>query len=274
MEVRIADMDLAQITDSGQCFRMERLEDGGYRLIAGRRCLKLYQIGEKSPARFVFSCGEEEFREFWSVYFDLGRDYGAMRKRIDPQDAYLSRAVSRGWGIRILKQDLWEMIITFIISQQNNIPRIRRCVRLLCERYGECLEDEECGKYYAFPGAKCLANADLEALLACNLGYRAKYIQKTAQMIAEGRVSLEAVAAMPYEQARDELKKLCGVGIKVAECVCLFALHHVEAFPVDTHISQILAAHYPRGFPFGRYQGIAGILQQYMFYDELHGDKG
>lgn len=271
MEIQIADMDLAQIAGSGQCFRMERLEDGGWRLIAGKRCLKLYQIGEQSPARFVFSCGEEEFKEFWHSYFDLGRDYGALRKCVDPQDVYLNQAVSLGWGIRILRQDLWEMIITFIISQQNHIPRIRRCVRLLCERYGECLEDSEGGKYYAFPEVRRLAEAKLEDLLACNLGYRANYIRKTAQMIAKGEVSLEAAAAMPYEQARDELKKLCGVGIKVAECVCLFALHHVDAFPVDTHISQMLSAHYPKGFPFDRYKGFAGILQQYIFYYELTG---
>lgn len=273
-EIWLPWMDLKQIAQSGQCFRMEEQEDGSYRIIAGERCVKLRQEEEgREGCRFVFSCSEDEFQGFWKEYFDLERDYGEVQKRVDPEDLYLSRAAVFGRGIRILKQDLWEMIITFIISQQNNIPRIRRCIRLLSEKYGAARQDAGGENYFAFPTARALAGARPEDLSACNLGYRGKYILKTAQMVADGEFDLQALYRLPYEEAKKELMKLYGVGIKVAECVCLFALHHVEAFPVDTHITQMLKAHYPRGFPFSRYPGIAGILQQYIFYYELHGDK-
>lgn len=273
-EIWIPWMDLGQIARSGQCFRMEEQEDGSYRIIAGERCVRLWQGERKGKeCRFVFSCTEEEFQGFWREYFDLGGDYGEIQKRVDPRDRYLSRAAAFGWGIRILKQDLWEMIVTFIISQQNNIPRIRRCIGLLCEKYGMARKDARGEVYFTFPPAKVLSAARLEDLLACNLGYRGKYILKTAQMVAGGEFDLQALYRLPYEEAKRELMKLYGVGLKVAECVCLFALHHVDAFPVDTHIAQMLKAHYPEGFPFSRYPKIAGILQQYIFYYELHGGR-
>ena len=161
------------------------------------------------------------------------------------------------------------MIVSFIVSQQNNIKRIRKCISLLCRRYGEEKAAASGKRYYDFPTAKALAGASFEELYACNLGYRSRYIHETAVSIAEGAVDLEAVRKMDYLAAKAELMKLCGVGIKVAECICLFALHKTEAFPVDTHISKVLTAQYPSGFPFDRYKGYAGTLQQYIFYYDL-----
>lgn len=260
------DMNLKQIAASGQCFRMEEREEGLFSLIAGERYLEI-QCLEKG--KFIFFCKNQEFFEFWYNYFDLSRDYGKLKEKIDPEDTYLKKAAEFGWGIRILRQDLWEMTVTFILSQQNNIPRIRRCVRLLCEKYGEKRINFRGEEYFSFPSPEALAGADLEGLKACNLGYRARYIQETVAAAAEGKISLDALKRMDYEEAKKELMKLCGIGKKVADCICLFALHHVEAFPVDTHVSQLLAAHYPNGFPFWRYPGFAGILQQYMFYYEV-----
>lgn len=277
MQYQIPDMDLRQIAASGQCFRMEEREPGLFSVIAGRRYLEIGEgkaaEGESEPGTsvFTFSCEPEEFADFWYHYFDLGTDYGKIKGKIGKRDHYLQKAAELGWGIRILRQDLWEMIVTFIISQQNHIPRIKRCVRLLCERYGEELRNFRGETYYAFPESEVLAAAELEELRACNLGYRARYIQETARMVAEGRFSLEALYQMPREEARRELQKLCGVGIKVAQCVCLFALHDVDAFPVDTHIAQVLEKHYPKGFPFRRYRGAAGIMQQYIFFYEVNG---
>ena len=114
-----------------------------------------------------------------------------------------------------------------------------------------------------------MASAGEEELRDCNLGYRSRYVKKTAQMILDGQVSLEEVQKMDYPQAREELQKLYGVGAKVADCICLFALHQMEAFPVDTHIRQALEKHYPQGFPFERYKGCSGVMQQYIFYREL-----
>lgn len=261
-------MDLKQIASSGQCFRMEEREPGLYGAAAGGRYV---EVRQESESVFAFSCSEEDFKSFWSHYFDLETDYGAIQKRIAPEDGYLLQAAKAGRGIRILNQDLWEMIVTFIISQQNNIPRIRRCIRLLCERYGKAGLNFRGEAVYDFPTAGRLAEAGEEELKACNLGYRAGYIMETARMIADQRFCLEGLKYRSYEDARKELQKLRGVGKKVADCVCLFALHHVDAFPVDTHIAQALNRHYPAGFPFEKYRGIGGVLQQYIFYYELHG---
>lgn len=178
------------------------------------------------------------------------------------------QAAAAGSGIRILHQDLWEMIVSFLISQQNNIVRIRRCIENLCERYGETRCTDTGVIYHTFPGPEALAGLKEDALMACNLGYRSKYVVRAARNVAEGIFDLSGVCSLSYEDARQELMKLYGVGEKVADCICLFALRHFQAFPVDTHIRQALLKHYPNGFP-ERYRNIRGVLQQYIFYDTL-----
>ncbi|NCB91000.1 MAG: 8-oxoguanine DNA glycosylase [Clostridia bacterium] len=257
--------DIEQICDSGQCFRMEHIGEGVYSVIAGDRYVKIAQSGGEC----VFYCEQEEYEGFWSEYFDLDTDYGAYIGSIDPKDEYLSEAARLGDGIRILRQDLWEMIVSFLISQQNNITRIRRCISNICERYGEKKQTEEGETYYAFPGPEAFYRLGEDDLKECNLGYRSKYVVRTARDIMEGKVSLEAIEKMSYQEAKAELLKLFGVGEKVADCICLFALHKLEAFPVDTHINQALAKHYRRGFPKRRYKGYRGVMQQYIFYYEL-----
>lgn len=257
---------LAQICQSGQCFRMEELSENRFQLISGGDYLEAKQEGEE----VLFFCSEEEFGQIWKGYFDLDRDYRAVIAGVDPEDEYLKNAAAFGSGIRILKQDIWEMIISFIISQQNNITRIRRCIRLLCETYGRERKTENGVVYRAFPEPERLAGASIEELFGCNLGYRSRYVKETAGSIAAGELDLKKLPAMGYEGARKELLKLRGVGEKVADCICLFALHHMDAFPRDTHINQALARQYAEGFPFSRYSGTAGILQQYIFYYELH----
>lgn len=258
---------IKQICESGQCFRLERLDISGecYGLTAFGKYLEITQDGNQ----ISFDCLQEEFEGLWQGYFDLEEDYGKIIASIDGEDAYLVQAASYGSGIRILRQDLWEMIVSFIISQQNNIKRIRKCISLLCRRYGEERMTDSGKVYYDFPRAQALAEASLDDLYACNLGYRSRYIRKTAASVADRTVDLEAVRQMDYQAAREELMKLCGVGVKVAECICLFALHKTEAFPVDTHINKVLAKQYPKGFPFDKYKGYEGTLQQYIFYFDL-----
>ena len=258
---------LSQICQSGQCFRMTALEDGLYSVIAGNRYLEIKQHDDECE----FYCEEQEYEDFWKHYFDLGNDYSFYLRQIDGEDRYLQDAAGFGSGIRILRQDLWEMIVSFLISQQNNIVRIRRCIRELCETYGEKCVDFHGKIYYAFPKPEDLADLDEDALKACNLGYRSKYVVRTARSIVNKEADLEKILNLPYVEARAELMKLYGVGQKVADCICLFALHHLEAFPVDTHIQQALDGHYQTGFPNDRYQGYQGVLQQYIFYYELCG---
>lgn len=238
IEYVIPDFNIDQIARSGQCFRFRREEEGRYSLIAGGKWLDIEQNGETVR----FSCTENEFEGFWRDYFDLNADYGRYKLKVAKRDAYLRAAVETGSGLRILRQELWETIICFIISQQNNIPRITKCVDGLCTLFGEARQRANGEVYHAFP---------------------------TARQVASGAVDLEKVARMKYTDAKNELLRLTGVGIKVAECICLFGLHHIDAFPIDTHIRQMLDAHYPKGFPLTRYRGFAGVMQQYAFFFEL-----
>lgn len=256
---------LTQICKSGQCFRMLPESDNLYSIIAGNRYLEV----EQQCRQCRFHCDEAEFEDFWKAYFDLDNDYSEYIANIDAADDYLLSAAAFGSGIRILRQDLWEMIVTFLISQQNNITRIRRCINNICERYGEKRLSAQGKEFYTFPKAEALAGLKEDALMECNLGYRSKYVVRTAGSVVSGEINLEALKDMPYPKAREELLKLYGVGGKVADCICLFALHHLQAFPVDTHINQALNGHYRSGFPSDRYDGYQGVMQQYIFYYEL-----
>lgn len=265
----LENFSIAQICESGQCFRMEKIQDGRYQVIAGDRYLELEQQGN----RVRFDCTEVEYRDFWRHYFDIETDYGAVMAQINPNDIYLTAAAQLAWGVRILNQDLWEMIVTFLISQQNNIVRIRRCIKNICETYGTAKTSSNGVCYYAFPTAQALAGLEEDALMACNLGYRSKYVVRAAKAVSSGEMDLAWISSLNYQKARAELLKLFGVGEKVADCICLFALHHLDTFPVDTHIRQVMEQHYKRGFPNRRYKGIRGIMQQYIFYYELHGSE-
>ncbi|HIY59257.1 MAG TPA: 8-oxoguanine DNA glycosylase [Candidatus Eisenbergiella pullistercoris] len=287
----LTDFDIRTILNSGQVFRIRPLlRDSGFSTAAGETFLAAagshaVLIRQKPEAegrmRVSFSCTEEEFSDFWNGYFDLNRDYEAIRRSVDPGDSFLTSAVRCGRGIRILRQDLWETIISFLVSQNNNITRIRRSLEALCERYGEkipvnAFPDSPSASLtdasvHAFPSPEAVLEGGPDGLEGLGLGYRDKYIFRMAQRCVgqEGREWLSLLRKSSYEDALALLLKEYGIGKKVADCICLFALHHVDAFPVDTHMKQILSAFYPEGFPFSRYEGYAGILQQYMFYYKL-----
>lgn len=265
IERRIPDFDLGQIARSGQCFRFRPRGGARYALVAFGRYIELEQQGDTVR----FGCGADEFEQIWRPYFDLDTDYGAFKRAVSPRDKYMQAAIRAGGGVRILRQELFETILCFIISQQNNIARIQQCVEKIALLFGEACYNESGETYFAFPTASRLAALSAEDLAPCRLGYRARYIVSAARQIASGEVDLAAVRQMDYESARTELMRLTGVGVKVAECICLFSLHHIDAFPIDTHIRQMLDRHYPKGFPLKRYQGFAGVLQQYGFYYEL-----
>lgn len=272
---------ISQICESGQCFRLDAASEDTYELLAGSRYLKI-GIRQKDLAgetdgsgkadvygETILYCTQEEYDNFWKEYFDLSVSYSDYIARIDADDDYLRSAAEFGRGIRILRQDTWEMIITFILSQQNNIPRIKGLIRTLSERYGRRKETQDKRVYYTFPEAEALSKATEQELRDLKLGYRSKYICGTAQMVADGRIDLEALRSLDYADARAELMRLPGIGGKVADCICLFALHQMDAFPVDTHIKKVMELHYPEGFPFERYRGCAGVMQQYIFYYDL-----
>ena len=281
-EIEIKDMDMNQIAVSGQCFRIRRQPDcdAVWSVTANGEYVEAVQQGN----HFLFSCNQEVFDNHWSLYFDLSRDYGQIKKEIDPEDAYLQEAVKAGWGVRILRQDLWEMIVTFLISQNNNITRITNSVEALAVKFGQKKNSrglirydgenwqETDREFYTFPDPQQIAQGGMEALQGLGLGYRDKYILDMAQFCSsqEGRNWLTQLLDCDYEESHKRLMARYGIGRKVADCICLFGLHHVGAFPMDTHVKQIVAAYYPGGFPLDQYPGIAGILQQYMFYYKLN----
>ncbi len=283
----LKNFNLRQIADSGQCFRMVPCDPNrsqtAYRVISGRHFLIVEQTGDE----VTFHCPNDEFA-FWEHYFDLKTDYDTYIRAIDPMDDYLSRAAAFGSGIRILNQDLWEMIITFIISQQKTIPAIRALVEALSEKYGTRykIPPTVSGYYYAFPSPEELNRASLDDLLALKLGYRAKYIKRTCEDVCSGKLDLDRLRGMDYADSMEALLSCYGIGVKVANCICLFGLHHIGAFPVDTWIKKILLREYaPKSHctghvpetrlcealieeNFSKYPGFAGVLQQYIFFYE------
>lgn len=267
------DFNLDRIADSGQCFRWIKQEAHAfpsrgtgsctYRIIAGKSCL---YITELENGLFELDCSENEYGSFWQDYFDLKEDYRSIRRRIDPnRDPFLWEAAEHEKGIRILRQDPWEMLITFIISQNRNIPAIRRSVELLSETCGERKTDSRGLEYYAFPEPFSLAALTEGELSDCRLGYRCKYVHAAAKAVAEGGIDLNSLREADDSAAMDALTGLFGVGIKVASCVSLFGLHHIDSFPIDVWMKRILAEQYPEGYPFDRYSPYNGIYQQYMF---------
>ena len=264
MNITIADdFDLNKIANSGQCFRWTKTEENTYRIIAGESCLYITALVKD---RYDLDCSEPEFDHFWREYFDLRTDYQKIRKRIDRiEDPFLWEAEEYEKGIRILRQDPWEMLITFIISQNRNIPAIRRSVELLAESCGKKLQDVRGQEYYGFPSPNAAADLSEHELLACKLGYRWKYIQSAAKAVLNGGIDLNALQAADEKTTISALTGLYGVGIKVANCVSLFGLHHMDAFPIDVWMKRILTEQYPAGYPYEKYAPFNGICQQYMF---------
>jgi len=242
--------DIKQIADSGQIFRFNEIEDGKFELIAGDRKL---DINTLEPF--------EVTDEFWSHYFDLETDYGRFIKAIPESDRFLTAAARYGSGMRILRQDTWEMLISFIISQRKSIPAIKTSVEKLCEKFGTRKNG-----YYAFPTPKQLERAEMDELCECSLGYRAPYIYECARKVASGEYDLKAWEKLDDDELRSRLMGIKGVGIKVANCVMLFGYHRIGAFPVDVWIQRIVDEQYGGSFPLELYEGFSGVIQQYMFF--------
>ena len=259
-------IDLKQIAESGQCFRWKKMCPGRYFVISDGRAACFFQ--EKTGIRIL--CREKD-EEYFRRYLDLDMDYGKVIEKIDEKDDFLTGAAQMGRGIRILRQNLWEMILSFIISQRNNIPRIMKSIDALCEKLGEQIVFDYEGEHlvgYTFPAPEVIVGADLSEF---KFGYREKYIRQTAEDILEGKFDLEEVKdavdeGKTPEQVKEMLKQLKGVGEKVASCIQLFGLHQLELFPIDTWIAKVEKMYYNGHFPVEKYKDTAGIMQQYLFF--------
>ena len=249
------------IAESGQCFRMTSPKEGVTELVALGDVLR---ISDEEEGGFRFSCDEESFEKKWRHYFDLDNDYGRYREAVLPDDEYLKNAVSFGKGIRILNQDPWEMLISFIISQRKSVPAIRTSVERLSEKFGKPIESE-LGRRYAFPAPEALANASEEELSSCALGYRVPYVRGAARDVCEGRLNLSECSALDTGELIELFMREKGVGIKVASCIALFGYHRLDVVPVDVWMKRVIDDIYGGELPL-EYRNYAGVIQQYLVH--------
>lgn len=252
-----AECSLALTLDCGQCFRFEQAKDGIFEGVVQNRVLRLEQ--DSSGIRFLDTT-LSEFQEVFAPYFDIETDYAALKTQFSA-DPFLKTAIEKTEGIRILRQDGFEALISFLISQNNNIPRIKKSIRLLCERFGDKLSSQ----FYTFPDAETLAACTKDDLAGLSLGYRDAYLIDAAQRVVSGEIPLFSLYADDIVHARETLRKIKGVGPKVAECVLLFGFGRHECFPMDTWMKKVMQKYYPNGFP-EELLPKAGIAQQYLFH--------
>lgn len=275
----IRDFEVKHIFDCGQCFRWNEKKDGSYSGVAFGRAVN---VMKKDDTVYIRG-GKIEDRELWMDYFDLNRDYGEIKEELS-KDETLREAISHGEGIRILNQEPFETLISFIISANNRIPMIKRAVENISRRFGEKIElDGE--EYFSFPSPERLSRATEEELRECGCGFRGQYIVETTSEIVGGGVDLYKIKSLEMDEAHKELVKLKGIGPKVADCILLFSMGKHEAFPVDVWVKRVMQYFYLapdvslkkiRDFGMDKFKELAGFAQQYLFYyaRDLKGKEG
>ncbi len=272
----------------GQAFRWEKV----------RECFKGVIYGKHFSLRQAEDCIvadaplEDGDIDLLVRYLCLDTDHREIEERLKRIDSVLSCAIERYPGIRILRQDPWETLISFIISARNSIPSIRRCINLLSERFGRLIcEDADGRRYYSFPSPEELAKAEVDDIVGCGASFRGKYIYETTRMILDGKVDLDAVKGLPSDEGRTVLQTLPGVGPKIADCVLLFAMEKYDVFPIDVWMNRVMRFIYMDGaevklaemqrFARERFGELAGFAQEYLYYyarsviaDELRDREG
>ena len=247
--------------ECGQCFRWDRIEgeeDTTYEGVAFGKLLRLCQ--KQNGDIVLLETSENDYKEIWEDYFDLKTDYDMVRDNLS-KDETLKKACSYGSGIRLLRQDGWEALFSFIISQNNNIKRIKGIIKRLCEKYGEEIEKG----YYAFPSAESLKHVSADEFFELKCGFRAKYLFDCVQKVLTKELELSSLYSLPLDEARESLIKIKGVGAKVADCALLYGFGRMECFPKDVWIKRAMENLFPEGLP-SCAKDYAGIAQQYIFH--------
>lgn len=271
----VKDFNTDHIFACGQCFRWEKQNDNSFAGVAFGKAVNISYDANTETLRILNST-QKDYDDIWEDYLDLKRDYGEIKKEFSGRDKILKEAIDYGQGIRILKQDKWETLISFIISQNNHIPRIKKCIETLCENFGQEIAGADGKKYFTFPSYSVLAELEEEDLAVCKLGYRSKYIIETSRAVnADGGKKLQETEVNDVNFAYEYLTSLCGVGPKVANCIMLFSMAKWEAFPVDVWVRRVM--HHLYGIDEKDMAGMAeyarqnfapwaGLAQQYLFY--------
>lgn len=246
------DFELSQTLDCGQAFRWEIQGDGSFKGAYLNRPLHISTLDIKDSTFILHNTTEDELLSIWYDYFDLETDYGEIKRRLS-EDETLGKACKYAYGIRILRQDSWEALSSFIISQNNNIPRIKGIIGRLTEHYGR------------YPSVEDMADETAESLSFLRAGFRAKYLVDAVDKLYTKELTIDGIKQAPLDEAEKKLMTIKGVGPKVARCALLFGFYKVDAFPIDVWVKRIMAEYYPNGLPECT-KGIEGIAQQYLFH--------
>lgn len=269
----VKDFNTDHIFDCGQCFRWQRQEDGSY---IGPAMGRVVKISYADRQLIIDNCGKEDFENIWKKYLDLDTDYGLIKEKLSAEDQIMQAASEYGYGIRILRQDFWETVVSFIISQNNNIPRIKGCIESICEKFGEHAGEYDGKEYYSIPSPEKLASLTIEDLAPCRLGYRAPYLVKMAQQFVDrGGPDVVEAELKNAEDPIQALQQFCGIGPKVAACISLFGLGRMDAFPIDVWMRRVMNRLYDidekdvkamKDYAKKHFGENGGIAQQYLFY--------
>lgn len=269
------DFDPAKIADSGQCFRAKEIQSGLFRFITQNHVVYIRKLDAET---LDVSCTIADWENIWTHYFDFETNYREIREEIyyfgtrTAYGEYLHAAQEFGTGIRILRQDPFETLISFIISQRKTIPAIRKAVELICRDFGKQIQTEY-EELYLFPTVEKLSKATAIHLSNCSLGYRAAYVHDAVSKVNERIVDLEEMYKYRDEDMIEELQHIKGVGIKIASCVALYAYNRLNIFPIDVWIKRSIMEDFHGVNIFAECGSHAGVLQQYIFHYKRLGDK-
>ncbi|MBR5322923.1 MAG: DNA-3-methyladenine glycosylase 2 family protein [Clostridia bacterium] len=267
--IELAGLDrfsIDKIFDCGQCFRFDPV-DNGIEGVAFGKALRFEQ--ECLDKVKIYGITKSDFDEKFCRYLALDEDYSLVDSDIMTRlngDVTIKEAIKYGSGIRILRQDRWEALCSFIISQNNNIPRIKKIIENMSREFGEKIDET----HYAFPTAEAIYNAGVDKIFELKTGFRAKYIYDAAEKVVSGKIDLFAIDKMTTDEALEYLMQIKGVGLKVASCALLFGFNKTDAFPVDVWVKRVLEKYYPNGLDLSNLGNYAGMIQQYLFYYERY----
>ncbi|MCI9566302.1 MAG: N-glycosylase [Eubacterium sp.] len=268
----IEDFRLSQTLECGQCFRFYKQDENDYVIVAYKNLLHMKQ---ENDTLIFYDCDINSVKTIWIPYFDLDRDYAEIKRFLLEKDNLLRDSINEKYGVRILNQEFHEMLISFIISQNKQIPHIKQLVRRISEEYGEYLGEINGEKYYSFPEVEILGTITEEQFREMKTGFRAPYLADAVEKLSKNVISVVDFQGMDEDDARKKLMEIKGVGEKVANCVMLFGLGYRSAFPIDVWMKRIMETLYFQGkdtkkeliadFAKEMYGEYGGYAQQYLF---------
>ena len=268
----VIDFEPKHIFECGQCFRWKKEVDNSYTGVAMGRVINVSKEGDTV---YLKNTNLEDFNNIWKEYFDLDTDYSKIKNQLKNMDEYLKKATEFGAGIRILRQDPWEMLISFIISSNNRIPMIQKAIKNLSKEYGTYIGNFRGEEYYNFPTPEQLNKATIEEIRACSTGFRDKYIKSTTERVINESEDVYNYKSLSTEECRKKLMEFSGVGPKVCDCISLFGMQKYDTFPVDVWVKRVMQEFYVeddmslakiRKYALDKFGDLSGFAQQYLFY--------